>query len=63
MRSEALPAVGFEVLVLCCIALELSKDLLGVLEIFPRALRADIEAAKRIRSPAVETGVEEVVWI
>ena len=50
-------------LVLGRVALELSKHLLWVLEVFPRALGADIDAAERVGCPAVQASVEEVVWV
>ena len=50
--------------VLGTISIELvSEVLLGVLEVFPGALGADLEATLGIRSPAVESPIEEVVWV
>ena len=61
--SEAFPAVGLEVLVLCGVAGELGQHCLGALEVLPGALGTHVQAAEGVRGPAVEPRVEEVVRV
>ena len=61
--SEAFPAVGLDVLVLCGVAGELGEHGLGALEVLPGAFGPHVEAAEGVRGPAVEARVEEVVRV
>ena len=45
------------------VAGELDEYLLGCLEILPRALGSDVDAAVGVARPAVVPRIEKVVWV
>ena len=63
MLSITSPAIGFDVLVLFGVSLELMEVFSWILKVEPWSLGTNIEATHWVGGPAVAHSVVEVVWV